>query len=98
MRMIICTNWIKGKIHEVDFSPALLDGKATGSDAVCPTYNQIHAIVKDFDLISGFAISKDKDGNYWIYSRWDAKHTSKVEQMLSEEEWAEQKSSDHTGI
>ncbi|KAH0352005.1 hypothetical protein KCU81_g2137, partial [Aureobasidium melanogenum] len=89
MRMIICTNWIKGKIHEVDFSPALLEGKSRNTGPVCPSYNQIHAIIKDFDLISGFAISKDKDGNYWIYARLDAKHRSKVEQMLSEEFWAD---------
>lgn len=90
MRMIICTNWIKGRIHEVDFSPALLEGKSRNTGPMCPSYNQIHAIIKDFDLISGFAISKDKDGNYWIYARLDAKHRSKVEQMLSAETgWAE---------
>ncbi|KAG9671517.1 hypothetical protein KCU99_g4721, partial [Aureobasidium melanogenum] len=85
MRMVICTNWIKSKIYDVDFSPALLDKKSSDSDAVCPTYTQLHAIVQDFDLINGFAISKDADNNYWIYSQLDTKHRSKVEQMLFEE-------------
>ncbi|KAG9751626.1 hypothetical protein KCU90_g6130, partial [Aureobasidium melanogenum] len=85
MRMIICTNWIKSKIYDVDFSPALLGRSSGNSNAVCPTYNQLHAIIKDFDLINGFAISKDADNNYWIYSQLDTKHRSKVEQMLSEE-------------
>ncbi|KAG9569014.1 hypothetical protein KCU71_g2730, partial [Aureobasidium melanogenum] len=85
MRMIICTNWIKSKIYDVDFSPALLDRSSANSNAVGPTYNQLHAIIGDFDLINGFAISKDADNNFWIYSQLDTKHRSKVEQMLSEE-------------
>ncbi|KAK6001259.1 hypothetical protein QM012_002590 [Aureobasidium pullulans] len=90
MRMIVCTNWIKIKIHQADFSPALLDKKFSNSSPVCPAYNQIHAIIENFDLITAFAISKDADNSYWIYSQLDAKHRSKVEQMLSAEEcWAE---------
>lgn len=90
MRMIICTNWIKSKLYHVDFSPALLDTKFSNSNTVCSTYNQLHAIIKDFDLITGFAISKDANDNYWIFSRLETKHKTKVEQMLSAERgWAE---------
>lgn len=85
MRMLICTNWIKSRINHVDFSPAVLDKKSSVSHAVVPTYTQLHAIVKDLGLISGFAVSKDVNDNYWIYSQLDAKHRPKVEQMLSAE-------------
>lgn len=85
MRMIICTNWVKSKIHEVDFSAALLNQKSNNQNAGCPTYTQLHAFAKGFDLVNAFSISKDADDNYWIYSQLDAKHRSKVEQMLRDE-------------
>ncbi|CAG5181724.1 uncharacterized protein ALTATR162_LOCUS9803 [Alternaria atra] len=89
MRMIICTNWSKNKIHEVDFSAAVLKSgdRKRPSKVGRPSYTQLHAFAQSASFLNTFSINEDSDGNYWIYSLLPTrgKYWENVEDLLQEE-------------
>jgi hypothetical protein len=69
MYLLVCSNWHRGKLYQVDFSAALLDPSKRNQNPLAgkPTY--IHPVgynngfqIRNFGAVSG----KDHEGNWWL--------------------------------
>ncbi|KAK8006025.1 Transcriptional regulator sdnM [Apiospora marii] len=96
MHMVVCTNWLKARFFDVDFSAALIPtaGKDNGDKSAStprvakPTNVQMHMTTESTpaSLMSLFTIlGKDEYGNYWIRGTLREEYWPKVEHSLLEE-------------
>ena len=89
MDMVICTNWTKGKLYDVDFSEAVVsEGRHLAKQkAGRPSFIQVHVFgAKLYSSINGFSIlGKDAEGNYWLQGLLSKEGWLKFEQRLHEE-------------
>ncbi|KAI0816712.1 hypothetical protein GGR55DRAFT_250962 [Xylaria sp. FL0064] len=94
MRMIIISNWSKGRFFETDFSAAVVkrgtpEGSSEGSYKVgCPSYIQVAGYNDgSFPLRNAFpVIGKDNAGNYWLSGLLRKGMWSQIEEILNRSE------------
>ncbi|KAK8078264.1 hypothetical protein PG996_004434 [Apiospora saccharicola] len=101
MHMVVCTNWLKARFFDVDFSAAVIPPNNAQSvfhaPVAKPTNVQMHITTDGLPafLISPFNISgKDEYGNYWIRGTLREEYWPKVEHSLLEEVLLERIESD----
>ncbi|KAK8135025.1 Transcriptional regulator sdnM [Apiospora sp. TS-2023a] len=101
MHMVACTNWLKARFFDVDFSAAIIPSaemEKPGSTPVAkPTNVQMHMTTENTpaSLMSPFVIlGKDEYGNYWIRGTLREEYWPKVEHSLLEEVLLERVESD----
>lgn len=83
MKMVMCSNWTKGKFFQVDFSGAVLKGQP-GAGAGKPSYLQPHAFTNGSSLVDAFSITgKDARGNIWISGCLRRQYWPAVEEALT---------------
>lgn len=84
MHMVVCTNWTKADLFNVDFTGALAEGRRDSGRATGkPSFIQAHAFARGFSMINGFMVTgKDADGNIWLYGILRKQCWHVIEQML----------------
>ena len=82
MKLMVVSNWSKGRFFDMDFSPAVVGG--AGEGGVRPVYIQPCVFNKGFSTRNAFQVSgKDGAGNYWLSATLRSEVWDAIERSLS---------------
>lgn len=90
MHMVVCTNWTRARMYEVDFSAAIVQGtlevdsKRTASSTAKPSFLAVTSVVEGFTKRNTFAVlGKDNDGNFWVAGTLRKSAWLETEQLIA---------------
>lgn len=86
MHMIVCSNWTKADLFNIDFSGALTQCPREGAvGAGKPSFIQGHFFLRGFTILSCFIVmGKDAEGNVWLYSYLQERDWVTINKMLED--------------
>ncbi|KAI1456607.1 hypothetical protein F4805DRAFT_475750 [Annulohypoxylon moriforme] len=84
--LVICSNWTKADLFNIDFSGAITRSPMKGDHTFGkPSFIQGHVFIKGLTMISCFVVmGKDAEGNYWLLSFLKEKYWVAVDEMLED--------------